>query len=59
MTPEERVINITDEFLAMPPVVRRESLARLRQLCLDLGDIVAAVSNVAGEPRQMQRGGAA
>jgi len=62
LTPEERAVNITDELLAMPPVVRRQALHDLRTLALhliDLYPIVAASVNVSEEPCGQRNGGAA
>jgi hypothetical protein len=38
-TPQERYDNLTQEFLAMPPLVRRELLVELRFLLSNLPDL--------------------
>ena len=62
LTPEERATSITEDMLAMPPLVRRELLTGMRTLWLHLGDvysIVSAAVNIAEEPGGKRHGGAA
>jgi hypothetical protein len=62
LTPEERAENITDELLAMPPLVRRQALADLQLLAVHMADlypIVFASANISEEPLSTQNDGAA
>jgi hypothetical protein len=49
----ERVENLTEEFLALPPLVRRELLCELRFLLAELTGLEPVVVNAASRSEEM------
>jgi hypothetical protein len=45
LTQQERLDNLTHEFLALPPLVRRELIRELRFLLVELTDLAPVVIN--------------
>ena len=52
-TRQERFDNLTQEFLALPPLVRRELLRELRFLLSELTDLEPVAINAANSAEEM------
>ena len=50
---DERLSAIVQQFLDMPPQVRRQLIADVLRLSLDLPDVYAAVTAAANQPEQL------
>ena len=58
LTRQERFDNLTEEFLAMPPTVRRELLEELRYILAELTDLEPVIINAtnAREEKKKHKG---
>ena len=54
LSQQERLDNLTLEFLALPPLVRRELIRELRFLLTELTDLEPVVINAANADEEMQ-----
>jgi len=52
LTRQDRFDNLTEEFLKLPPLVRRELLQELRFLLSDLSDLEPVVINAANSAEE-------
>jgi len=55
VTREERFVNLVDEFLRLPPTVRRELLAELRFLLSELTDLEPVIVQAAHADEETRR----
>jgi len=54
LTRQERLDNLTQEFLALPPLVRRELLQELRYLLVELTDLEPVVINATNSAEEIK-----
>jgi hypothetical protein len=52
VTRQERYDNLTEELLALPPIVRRELLREVRFLLVELADLEPVIINALNVPEE-------